>query len=203
VGIGLTWDAEAVVVGNLVTRYWKGIGVFVDARAEVRENLVADMVTWGLTFWAAGRGAPRAVFEGNAVVGTGSCGAMIDGARVAEGAGEAEDAEAAGGAGDAENDPDPAPGAMVGNAFVRTGMNEKYDAGDVYCPQRPIARVAVPAGFVVEGNHVLDVRQPGPWPLEPVAASREAFAEAVAPLLRALEAHPPLRGAEALRALRP
>ena len=77
VGIGLTWDAEADVVGNLVTRYWKGIGVFVDADAVVRENVVEDILTWGIAFWSAGRGAPMARIENNAIYLTGACGAMI------------------------------------------------------------------------------------------------------------------------------
>ncbi|HEX6641585.1 MAG TPA: right-handed parallel beta-helix repeat-containing protein, partial [Thermoanaerobaculia bacterium] len=77
VGIGLTWDAQADVVGNLVTRYWKGIGVFVDASATVRENVVEDVLTWGIAFWSAARGTPAARIDDNAIFMTGACGAMI------------------------------------------------------------------------------------------------------------------------------
>ncbi|MFQ6673210.1 MAG: right-handed parallel beta-helix repeat-containing protein, partial [Fidelibacterota bacterium] len=59
VGIGVTWDARAVIEGNLVTRYWKGIGLFVDAHATVRENIVENVLTWGITLWDADRGRPH------------------------------------------------------------------------------------------------------------------------------------------------
>ncbi len=60
VGIGLTWDAEGVLRGNLVTRYWKGIGVFVDAKASITGNVVEDVLTWGLAYWGPDAGRPVA-----------------------------------------------------------------------------------------------------------------------------------------------
>ncbi|HUF26150.1 MAG TPA: right-handed parallel beta-helix repeat-containing protein [Gemmatimonadaceae bacterium] len=140
VGIGLTWDAEANVEGNLVARYWKGIGVFVDAQATVRHNVVEDILTWGIAYWGAGEGRAVAVIEENAIHETGACGAMISRATGGE---------------------DP-PGAFRRNAIVRTGQNPRYDSGEPYCTQRPIARASVPEGFEMSGNLLFDNRQPGP-----------------------------------------
>jgi phosphohistidine phosphatase SixA len=167
VGIGMTWDARAVVERNLVRRYWKGIGVFLDAEAEVRHNVVEDILTWGLAYWGPDGSRPSAHLDENAVYRTGACGASIE-------------------RGPEDGAP---PGRLLGNAFVRTGQNPRYDDGEPYCPQRPIARTRVPSGFRVEGNLVHDARQPGEAPLEP-ALDREAFRHAVAPLLERLRAQP-------------
>lgn len=179
VGIGLTWNASATVEGNLVARYWKGIGVFVDARAEVRENAVEDVLTWGIAYWAAGDGAPVAVIERNVVYGTGACGVSVDrSSAVAEGAD---------------------PGHLVGNALVDTGRDERYDGGEPYCYQRPIARHAVPAGFEIADNVVHDVRQPGEaWPVEETV-DEASFRDSVAPLLEALRDRPALAGSRFLK----
>jgi hypothetical protein len=151
VGIGLTWNAQAVIEGNLVRRYWKGIGVFVNASAEVRENIVEEILTWGLAYWSAGEGEPVAHFDSNIIYDTGACGAMISRERAGS-----------------------RTGALTGNLFVRTTQNPRYDSGEPYCEQRPIARSAVPASFAVADNLVHDTRQPGPAPKEP-ELSREAL----------------------------
>ncbi|MBI4409872.1 MAG: right-handed parallel beta-helix repeat-containing protein, partial [Gemmatimonadetes bacterium] len=190
VGIGLTWDAEAEVVGNLVRRYWKGIGVFVDARAEVRHNVVEDVLTWGIAYWGAGRGRAVARIRENAVFGTGACGAMLD--RASDPVG---DPSAPLGAGAGAPD---APGDFIGNAIVRTGQNARYDSGEPYCVQRPLARHAVPAGFAIERNLFHDNRQPGDAAREP-ELERAAFEAALAPLLNALRAYPALAGSAFLR----
>lgn len=150
VGIGATWDASVVVRGTLVRNYWKGIGGFVDARVDARHNIVEEILTWGLAYWGADGGAPAAVFRENVVYETGACGAMI--ARETEVA-EGED-----------------PGELVGNVFVATGQDTRYDDGTPYCHQRAIARHTVPPGFEIEGNLVHDAREPGDeWPTsEPV-----------------------------------
>jgi phosphohistidine phosphatase SixA len=167
VGVGMTWDARAVVARNLVTRYWKGIGVFLDAAAEVRHNVVEDILTWGLAYWGPEGSRPSAVLEENAVYQTGACGASIE-----------------------RGPPDgPPPGRLLANAFARTGQNPRYDDGEPYCLQRPIARALVPAGFDVAHNLVHDVRQPGDAPLEPVL-DRRSFREAVAPLVDRLRQQP-------------
>jgi hypothetical protein len=177
VGIGATWDARLIAEGNRVTHYWKGIGAFVDVEADIRENVVEDILTWGIAYWGAGEGRPVARIEGNAVYGTGACGISVD---------RTGDAPAAD------------PGHVRDNLVVATGRNEGYDSGEPYCWQRPIARHAVPEGFEIEGNLVHDVRQPGDWPLEPVL-DREAFLEAAAPVLEALRRRPFTRGSAFLR----
>ena len=93
VGIGMTWNARASVRRNLVRNYWKGIGVFVDASAEISGNVVEDVLTWGIALWDAGKGRPSARIEKNVVYRTGACGAMI-----AAGSGAADAGEGAGGA---------------------------------------------------------------------------------------------------------
>ena len=47
-GIGITWDATAIVYRNRVSRYWKGIGTFGASRAVVRNNAVFDNLGWGI-----------------------------------------------------------------------------------------------------------------------------------------------------------
>lgn len=48
VGIGVTWDAQAEIVGNTVFRYWKGIGAFGDTRVVATNNIVVDQSGWGV-----------------------------------------------------------------------------------------------------------------------------------------------------------
>jgi hypothetical protein len=149
VGIGLTWDAKATVTANLVRNYWKGIGVFVNAEASVTENVVEDILTWGLAYWAAGaENTPVGYFVDNAVYRTGACGVILDRT--------------------APPEPGERPGSLRGNLLIETGQDPRYDDGEPYCWQRPIARHAVPPGFEEAGNLVLGARQPGAaWPLEP------------------------------------
>jgi len=47
-GIGITWDATAIVYRNQISGYWKGIGTFGDSRAVVRNNAVYDNLGWGI-----------------------------------------------------------------------------------------------------------------------------------------------------------
>lgn len=173
VGIGLTWDAGAIVERNMVTRYWKGIGVFGDARAVIRDNVVEDILTWGIAYWGAETGGPVATIEQNIVYLTGACGAMIE-----------------------RNAPDTGvePGGFSRNVLVRTTQAQRYDSGEPYCPQRPIARVKVPARFAVSGNLVYDVRQPGDWVQEPTTSVEELKASA-SPLVARLRGSPALRSA--------
>lgn len=137
VGIGCTWNARATIRGNLVRRYWKGIGLFVDADGTVEDNVVNHVATWGLTLWDAGRGACRGRFRWNAVDSTGACGASI--------------VREAGG---------PDPGFFSDNAVTRSGQNPKYDSGEPYCFQTAIAVHAQPEGFVIERNLVFENRRP-------------------------------------------
>ncbi|MGH7477638.1 MAG: right-handed parallel beta-helix repeat-containing protein, partial [Longimicrobiales bacterium] len=138
VGIGMTWDARAVVERNLVRRYWKGIGAFVEVDATIRENIVEDILTWGITLWGPDGGTPAARIERNIVFLTGACGVML--------------ARPTGG--------EHQPGTLIDNVIMRTGQNERYDSGEPYCWQRPIARHEVPAGFGERDNLLHDNRQP-------------------------------------------
>ncbi len=176
VGIGLTWDAEATVDGNLVRRYWKGIGIFVNAHATGRHNIVEDVLTWGIAYWAAGYGRPVAVIEENVVYQTGACGVMIERDSVGH----------------------ESPGSFIGNALVRTAQTERYDSGEPYCTQRALAREAIPEGYVIERNVFHNNRQPGDAPREPELSESE-FVRAIQSLLAELEGHAALREALFLR----
>lgn len=138
VGIGCTWNAKAEIRGNLIRRYWKGIGLFLDADGVVQENVVTEIATWGLTLWDAGRGHPRGSFRWNVVDSTGACGASI--VRQAD---------------------EPGSGELVENIFTRTGQNPKYDTGEPYCFQTAIALHAKPTEFPVRGNLLFANRESG------------------------------------------
>lgn len=136
VGIGVTWDARIEARGNLVKRYWKGIGLFVDAQGVVENNIVEEILTWGISLWDAGGGEPRGVIRGNAVYLTGACGAAITSQRKGDDAGE-----------------------FTGNALVRTGQDERYDPPDRYCLQCALALHRVPEAFRIEGNMFFENRR--------------------------------------------
>lgn len=140
VAIGVTWNAEARIVGNHLRRYWKGIGLFVDAQGLVRKNIVEEMSTWGILLWDAGKGTPVGKIEGNIVVDTGACGIAIT----------RESAEG------------PDPGHCIYNVVIRSGQNPKYDAPDYYCTQCPIAVEAKTEGFEIFGNVLYENRRM-PW----------------------------------------
>jgi hypothetical protein len=152
VGIGVTWDARAVIENNLVRRYWKGIGVFVDANATIRRNIVEDILTWGIAYWGAETGQPVAQIEENIVYRTGACGVIID-----------------------RSSPMGAepPGYFRGNLVIETGRDERYDSGEPYCFQRPLALHAVPDDFEIENNTYFGNRQPGTWPKVEEVSERE------------------------------
>jgi hypothetical protein len=142
VGIGVTWNATANIRGNLVKRYWKGIGAFMDAQVTVEDNVVEQVATWGLTLWDAGHGHPCGTFTRNVVYRSGACGASVIRAK---------------------NDP-PAPGRFVENVLVQTGQDPRYDSGEPYCFQEPIARHAVPDSFIIAENVQFGNRVPGDHP---------------------------------------
>jgi len=139
VGIGVTWNGKAIIRRNLVTHYWKGIGLFVNANGIVENNIVEDVITWGIAFWDAGKGKPVGVIENNVIYKTGACGASIT--RTEQG---------------------DHPGRFVDNIIVETGQNPKYDSPDYYCYQCALALHAVPAGFVVEENLFFNNRRATP-----------------------------------------
>jgi nitrous oxidase accessory protein NosD len=180
-GIGMTWDARAVVERNRVTRYWKGIGVFVEADADIRENIVEDVLTWGIALWGPSAATPAARIERNVVYRSGACGVMLD----------------------APADGD-APGTFIDNLIMRTGKNERYDSGEPYCWQRPVARVGVPPGFLERGTLLFENRQPreagtAPPPLPELA--RETLLARALPLTAHLATLPAHREALLFREL--
>jgi hypothetical protein len=132
VAVGITWNAKAKVKSNVVKRYWKGIGIFVDAHAVVQENIVEEMLTWGIAYWDAGKGKPWAFIENNVVFDCGACGVSITR--------------------EAPFAADELPGGMTGNIVVKTGQNPKYDDADYYCFQCALALHAVPEHFAIERN---------------------------------------------------
>jgi hypothetical protein len=175
VGIGCTWDARAEIRGNAVRRYWKGIGAFVDAQVTAEENVIENIVTWGLALWDAGSGRPSARFHGNAVYRTGACGVLVS-------------------RGDASP---PEPGSIAGNALVETGANPRYDSGEVYCTQTALALDHAPAGLRTADNLHYRNREPGDRP-GAADVGRAVFLRRVAPLVERLEAWPALRGTDFL-----
>jgi hypothetical protein len=130
VGIGATWNAYATVRGNVVRRYWKGIGVFVDAQVTAEENVIEHIATWGVSLWDAGHGRPSGFFQRNVIFDTGACGASIV----------------------RTSDLPPAPGRFVQNIVMKTGQDPRYDSGEPYCYQMPIAKHAAPQIFSIGGN---------------------------------------------------
>jgi parallel beta-helix repeat protein len=174
VAIGITWNGKAVIVGNLVTRYWKGIGLFVDAHATVRENIIEEMLTWGIAYWDAGKGKPAAFISDNAVYDTGACGVSLT-----------------------RSSPGDNPGHLISNAVVRTARNPAYDASDYYCYQCALAEQAVPDNFEISGNIFYDNRR-ATEDLPDHDLSREEFEEKVLPLIRKLKKHESLRDSKFL-----
>lgn len=72
-GIGITWDAAAIVLRNMISGYWKGIGTFGDSRAVVRGNAVYDNLGWGII--ATGTSFLDA--SNNVVCNNGNCGLAV------------------------------------------------------------------------------------------------------------------------------
>lgn len=179
VGIGLTWDARAEVRRNHVTRYWKGIGVFVDARAAVEENVVEEMLTWGIACWDAGKGRPVATIRRNLVYDTGACGISLT----------------------RERDGEPAPGLCAENIVAFSGRDPRYDAVDRYCAQCPVAVQALPAGFVLGENWLWGNRralpEDGVYDRGGGDLPDARFVAAAQDLITDLRAHPALAGAQA------
>lgn len=69
-GIGITWDATAIVYRNHISGYWKGIGTFGDSKAVVRNNAVYDNLGWGII--VTGNSFMEA--SNNVIIRNGNCG---------------------------------------------------------------------------------------------------------------------------------
>ena len=135
VGIGITWNAEAIIRNNLVKRYWKGIGLFVNAEGTVEYNIIEDIITWGISLWDAGNGNPKGYINNNIIYETGAMGTSITSATI-------------------EN-----PGFFKGNIIVRTAQDSTYDSPDNYGFQCALAEHLVPKGFIIENNLFYDNRR--------------------------------------------
>nr|MDA3814027.1 right-handed parallel beta-helix repeat-containing protein [Candidatus Cloacimonadota bacterium] len=138
VGIGVTWNAKAVIRNNLVKRYWKGIGLFMDAEATIEYNIIEDIITWGISLWDAGKGEPRGFITNNIIYKTGAMGTSITSATEKN------------------------PGFFKANIIVRTAQDTAYDSPDYYGYQCALAEHLVPAGFTIENNLFYDNRRSDP-----------------------------------------
>ena len=136
VAVGITWNARATIDGNLVKRYWKGIGIFVDANVTARNNIIEDILTWGIAYWDAERGKPVGIIENNIIYSTGACGVSIT-----------------------RSQPGPNPGHLIGNVIVRTAQNPKYDAPDYYCNQCALSISSKPDNFRIDDNQFFNNRR--------------------------------------------
>ncbi|RYD72303.1 MAG: right-handed parallel beta-helix repeat-containing protein, partial [Sphingobacteriales bacterium] len=130
IGILITRNGKATVETNIIKRYSKGIGVFINADALVSENLVEDVGIWGINVWDADSGRPVARINKNIIYKTGACGVAI--IRYLEGKGET--------------------GFFTNNIMVETAQNHEYDSPDKYCFQCALAVHARPDKFTIEGN---------------------------------------------------
>jgi len=177
VAIGLTWNAFADVRGNLVKRYWKGIGVFVDAWGCVQENVIEDIVTWGIAYWDADKGKPAGFFEDNVIYGTGACGASITCAETSSPKLECR---------------------FVRNVLVKTAQDPKYDDPEYYCDQTALAVHAMPTGFVISDNLFYDNRR-ATEDLPSNDMQREEFMEKLRPVCERLARSPVLGRSDFVR----
>jgi hypothetical protein len=138
VGVGVTWNAKARIEYNLIRRYWKGVGVFVDAQAQIVNNIIEEMLTWGIAYWDAGKGRPSAAIGGNIVYDCGACGVLIARTQPLESGEYAS---------------------FTGNAVVKTGQDPDYDDPEKYCSQCAVALEAAPDAFQFTGNLFHDNRR--------------------------------------------
>ena len=136
VAVGITWNARATIDGNLVKRYWKGIGIFVDANVTARNNIIEDILTWGIAYWDAERGKPVGIIENNIIYSTGACGVSIT-----------------------RSQPGPNPGHLIGNVIVKTAQNPKYDTPDYYCNQCALSISSKPDNFRIDDNQFFNNRR--------------------------------------------
>lgn len=72
-GIGITWDASALVFRNFISEYWKGIGCFGNSSAVVMNNAVFDNLGWGII--ATGSSYMKII--NNVIYHNGNCGFAV------------------------------------------------------------------------------------------------------------------------------
>jgi len=128
VAIGVTWNATAEITHNLIKNYWKGIGIFVNARGVINSNFVENCLTWGISVWDAEKGQPQAFIEENIIFDTGAMGASITSSTTSD------------------------PGFFKNNFIVKTGQDPAYDSADLYGDQCALAKHSVPEDFEISDN---------------------------------------------------
>ncbi len=128
VAIGVTWNAKAEIKNNYIARYWKGIGLFVDAVATVQNNIIEDMNTWGISLWNANRGKPQGLISQNIVFNTGAMGVAVTSTTKKN------------------------PGFFKDNIIIQTAQHTAYDSPDYYGTQCAFDLSEVPPDFVIENN---------------------------------------------------
>ncbi len=138
VGIGVTGNAKADIRNNLIKRYWKGIGIFVDAEATIVDNIIEDIITWGISIWNADNGEPRGFIKNNIIYKTGAMGISIT------------------------SNTEESPGFFKANIIVRTAQDSTYDSPDYYGYQCALAENLVPEKFEIEDNLFYDNRRADP-----------------------------------------
>lgn len=129
-GVRVTSGARAVVEESRIARFQRGIGIFGDARAQIRENVVEETTTWGIAIEGSG-GAPSAFVEDNVVFRAGACGIVVN----APVAGSTE-------------------GSVVRNAVVESGFEPLPGGHKEICAgaRGPLVRRAIPPDWPVQGN---------------------------------------------------
>jgi hypothetical protein len=80
---------------------------------------------------------------------------------------------------------------MVQNILVMTGQDPRYDSGEPYCYQVPIARHAVPSTFAIAGNLQYRNRIPDDQPA-PDDVDERTFRYRLSTLKDRLGAWPPI-----------
>ncbi|MHA2616147.1 MAG: right-handed parallel beta-helix repeat-containing protein [bacterium JZ-2024 1] len=69
-GVGVTWDASALLIRVIVRDYWKGIGAFSNASVVAKNALVVNQVGWGVIAY----GNARMELWNSVVAKNGNCG---------------------------------------------------------------------------------------------------------------------------------
>jgi len=69
-GIGITWDARAIILRNEISGFWKGIGTFGNSYALVKNNSVYNNLGWGIVI----SGNSIMILENNVITRNGNCG---------------------------------------------------------------------------------------------------------------------------------
>ncbi len=128
VAIGITWNASATIKNNLLKRYWKGIGLFVNAEADLEKNIIEDMTTWGISLWDAGEGNPKGKIKNNIIYNCGAMGVSISSSTETN------------------------PGYFTNNVIVETAQDSSYDSDEYYGYQCALAKHSIPKNFIISDN---------------------------------------------------